>query len=210
MGDGEKRPQDPLAEPSRVIKASDPEKLAENSGLVFRESRFEIPMMKWTIYVSHPELNFEAPDFLDTFVVRALALLYISKAYFQPLANKWVPYRELKDGLFYTKTFSETVEERISSRFGDDVEGLREACMALGGREVDQGDLGMVLKTFPRLPLLVIVWRGDEEFHPNARVLFDASADGYLNAFELRMLGGEVVSRLISVADGRLEIPGEG
>lgn len=72
---------------------------------------------------------------------------------------------------------------------------------------MDQGDLGMVINTFPRLPLLFIIWRGDEEFAPNARILFDVSATAYLNAFELRMLCGEVVNRLIRIADGGLQVP---
>lgn len=209
MRDNEERPQDPLLEPSRIIRDSDPEKLAESSGAVFRDGWFEITVMRWTIYVSYPELEFKAPKFLDTYVIRVLAMLYISKARSQPLANQWVPYRELKDGLFYTKSFSETVEDSIVSRFGEDIGGLRDSCLALGGREVDQGDLGMVLKTFPHVPLLFILWQGDEEFSANTRILFDASADSYFNAFELRMLCGEIVSRLISIADGRLGIPEE-
>lgn len=199
--------RDPFADPSAVLKGSDPSDIAERAGVPFQEGCFRLSFMRWELFISHPDLSFHAPKFLDTYVVKLLAFLYLAKAKAGPLASRWVPYRELKDGLFYAKSFSETVEEKLCRRFGEDLEGMGRACEALGARKVDQGDLGMVIDTFPRLPLLLIAWRGDEEFPPNLRILFDASATDYLNAFELRMLCGEVSSRVISIADGRLEPP---
>ncbi|RJP31242.1 MAG: DUF3786 domain-containing protein [Actinobacteria bacterium] len=201
------RPQDPFAEPSQILMKSRPDEIAERSGLPYENGEFKLAFMRWEMRISFPELSFQAPEFLATYVVKLLAILYMANARATPLANQWVPYRELRDGMFYTKSFADTVEERVCRRFGDDFAGMRAACEALGGREVDQGDLGMVIKTFPRLPLLFIIWRGDEEFPPNARILFDVSATDYLNAFELRMLCGEVVNRLIRIADGKLEVP---
>jgi hypothetical protein len=199
--------QDPFAGPSNELRESDPAEIAERAGIPFENGEFRLSLMRWEMYVSRPDLSFRAPEFLNTYVIKLLAVLYMANARAIPLANRWVPYRELKDGLFYTKSFSDTVEERVCRRFGGDLEGMRTACEALGGREVDQGDLGMVVNTFPRLPLLFIIWRGDEEFEPNARILFDSSATNYLNAFEMRMLCGEVVNRLIRLADGKLEVP---
>ncbi len=199
--------RDPFADPSAVLRESDPADIAERAGVPFQGGEFRLSFMRWELFVTHPEISFRAPKFLDTYVVKLLAFLYLARAKAGPLANRWVPYRELKDGLFYAKSFSETVEEKLCRRFGEELEGMGAACEALGGRRVDQGDLGMVVNTFPRLPLLFIAWRGDEEFPPNLRILFDSSAADYLNAFELRMLCGEVSSRIIAVADGRLELP---
>ncbi|OFW60376.1 MAG: hypothetical protein A2Y75_08445 [Candidatus Solincola sediminis] len=199
--------KDPFAEPSQVLKSSDAPEVAGRASVPFEDGKFKISLMLWDMYISHPDLDFTAPKFLDTYVVKLLAVIYLANAQATPLSNQWVPYRELKDGLFYAKSFTDTVEERISRRFGTDIEGMKEACLALGGREVSQGDLGLVINTFPRLPLLFIIWRGDDEFEANARILFDASATNYLNAFELRMLCGEIVNRLIRMADGALELP---
>lgn len=207
MAGGERKEQDPFAEPSALLRKSRPGDIAERAGVPWDGKEFRIGFLRWSLYVSHPELSFRAPEFLNTFVMRLLTLLYLAHARAVPPANRWVPYRELKDGLFYAKSFQDTVEERLLRRFAGDLEGLREAGLELGARVVEQGDLGLVLKTFPRLPLLFIIWRGDEEFEPSTRILFDASATNYLNAFELRMLCGEVVGRLINVADGRLKVP---
>jgi hypothetical protein len=207
MEGDERATKDPFAEPGQLLRSSDPWEVAERASVPFDEGGFRVSLMLWNLYISHPDLDFRAPKFLDTYVIKLLAVIYLAKAEATVLANQWVPYRELKDGLFYAKSFWDTVEERVCRRFGDDIEGMRNACLALGGREVDQGDLGMVINTFPRLPLLFIVWRGDDEFASNARILFDASATDYLNAFELRMLCGEIVNRLIRIADGALEVP---
>lgn len=206
-GDGAERRQDPFAEPSQVLRGREAVEIAETAGVPLEGNRLCLSFLRWEIRISHPDLHIEIPDFLNNFVIKLLALLYLANARAVPLANQWIPYRELKDGLFYVRSFSDTVEDRLCRRFGDDLEGMRSACLALGGREVEQGDMGMVLNTFPRLPLLFIAWKGDEEFAPSVRILFDASATNYLNAFELRMLCGELVNRLIGLADGRLQAP---
>ncbi|MBC7247746.1 MAG: DUF3786 domain-containing protein [Actinobacteria bacterium] len=206
-GNGADKVQDPFAEPSQALRRREASEIAETAGVPVEGNRLRLAFLRWEILVYHPDLRMEVPDFLNNFVVKLLALLYLANARAVPLANQWVPYRELKDGLFYVKSFSDTVEDRLRRRFGDDLEGMRAACLALGGREVEQGDLGMVLNTFPRLPLLFIAWKGDEEFPPSVRILFDASATSYLNAFELRMLCGEIANRLIGIADGRLQLP---
>ncbi len=197
----------PFAEPTRILRERDPEEIAETAGLKYTDGYIRLPVYKWELSVSHPDLQIGGPSFLTSYVMRLLSLIYLSKARAKPLSNQWIPYRELKDGLFYVKSFQETVEERIVARFSKDLETLRRAAILLGGREVEQGDMGVVIPTFPRLPLLLIMWKGDEEFSSSARFLFDRSADTYLNAFELRMLCGEVTGHLIKIADGRLEVP---
>jgi len=41
--------------------------------------------------------------------------------------------------------------------------------------EVDLADVGIIVETFEKVPLLIEMWRGDEEFGPEVNVLFDKS-----------------------------------
>ncbi len=123
-----------------------------------------------------------------------------------PRANHWVPYRELPDGLFYSKSFAETVESRLRDHFAADLPGLIEAGTSLGCTLVEQGDAGLMFNTYPRVSLLVTFWQADEEFPASTNILFDASACHYLNVFELKMLASEVVTRMIGIATGKLTV----
>jgi len=197
---------DPFEEPSRRLRSRNPGELAESSGAHYSEGRLILPFLAWEIVLEHPSLDFWMPDFLCTYTLKLLTLLYLDRADGTPLASHWVPYRELSDGLFYSKNFSETVEERMRTRFAAEPESLLDAAVALGGEPVEQGDAGVMLRTFPRIPLLIILWKQDEEFPAACNILFDASSTHYLNAFELKMLSGEMASRIIAVADGRLSL----
>lgn len=199
-------PENPFDEPSRYLLAHEPDEVAEKAGVDFSDGKFHVPFLRWNIDVSHPELVFDMPGFLDTFTVRLLSLFYLRRADGVPLSNHWVPYRELPDGLFYSKSFAETVEDRLKSRFAGDLDGLRRAGESLGCTFVDQGDAGLKFSTFPRINLLAIIWDADEEFPASSNILFDASANHYLNVFELKMLASEVVTRLISIANGKLTV----
>lgn len=201
-----KEPGNPFEEPSRYLVGHDPGDVAEKAGVDFKDGAFEIPFLRWKISLSHPALSFEMPDFLNTFTVKLLTLLYLSRADGVPMANQWVPYRELPDGLFYSKSFADTVEERFKDRFDGDMASLVEAGTSLGCTTVSQGDAGLVFNTFPRISLLLIYWQADEEFPASASILFDASASHYLNVFELKMLASEVVTRIISIANGKLSV----
>ncbi len=190
----------PFEEPSRYLLESDPNDVATKAGVKYEEGRFYIDFMEWEIQLTYPGLQFHLPEEINTFTIKLLTLLYLSRATGVPLANQWVPYRELKDGLFYARSFNKTVEQKIETLFGSDPEALRLAGARLGSREVEQGDVGLVLRTYPRISLLIILWVGDEEFPASASILFDANATDYLNVFELRMLAGEVVNRLSKYA----------
>jgi hypothetical protein len=50
------------------------------------------------------------------------------------------------------------------------------------------------------VPMAVIYWRGDDEFSPNANVLFDASAGHYLSTDGLAVLGRELCSKILRQA----------
>lgn len=196
----------PFDEPTRYLLSHDPEEVADKAAVNFSAGAFELPFLRWKIKVSHPDFAFELPDFLNTFTVKLLTLLYLSRADGVPRANHWVPYRELPDGLFYSKSFTETVEDRLKDRFADDLPGLTGAGTHLGCTLVDQADAGLIFNTYPRVSLLVTFWQADEEFPASSNILFDASVSHYLNVFELKMLASEVVTRMIGIANGQLTV----
>jgi hypothetical protein len=50
----------------------------------------------------------------------------------------------------------------------------------LGGTQRDYGDMSLNILPFPRVPVVLILWLGDEEFPPTASLLFDSSCVSHL------------------------------
>jgi len=66
----------------------------------------------------------------------------------------------------------------------------------LPGRRVDQGDIGVVLEAFEKVPVMVILWRADEEFGADANLLFDKSITEILCTEDIVVLGGMVTAAI--------------
>lgn len=64
--------------------------------------------------------------------------------------------------------------------FDKNPEGLKNACLALGGKPFPGADVGYILPVFGELTLVLQFWLGDEEFAPRVRYLWDEGAAGYL------------------------------
>lgn len=82
-------------------------------------------------------------------------------------------------------------------------ERLDEAFVRLGGRKMPVGEPGYVLFAFPVLPVYVQYWRGDEEFPPQLRFLFDAKADEIIHYETMYYLIGVFVQRLMALLEER-------
>ncbi len=210
MEDDRQISRDPFEEAAYRLRSLEPQRVAELTLVSLEDSRFLIPCLRWQIEVSFPSLEFTMPPFLKTFGLRLLTLLYLANASESRSAQEWVPYRELKDGLFYSKNFSETMESRIASRFGGDLEAFSKSALELGGRPVDQGDAAFAFRMFPALPILVILWSDSEEFPADCRILFDRAATDRLSVFDLKMLSGELLSLLFKVSEGRVDLAEQG
>lgn len=129
-----------------------------------------------------------------------LLLHYLIKADGIPLANRWVAFRELPDGLVYDSAFQGRSGDRVAARFGRDKERFIQAGRALGGVRLGYGDASFMFRLLPRLPVAVILHLADDEFPAAASVLFDATAEHYLEIEDLAVLGGMVASRLIKAS----------
>jgi hypothetical protein len=60
----------------------------------------------------------------------------------------------------------------------------------------------MALKIFalPRVPIVLSLWRGDEEFPPEANLYFDQSISSYLSTEDIAYLSSAVVYKVIGIA----------
>jgi hypothetical protein len=114
-------------------------------------------------------------------LLELLSLVYLLNAGPEGLCNEMVSVNQLKTSHFFQGPHELNVEPLIS-RFGNDVEGFKEAALKIGGEPQGLADAGFRIITFPKVPLYYLLWRGDEEFAPRLSVLFDRSVEKHLSA----------------------------
>ena len=105
--------------------------------------------------------------------------------------------------IFLTYSFNVFVKRAIDplkSVFGKDPHGLAQAAQRLGGKAIEYGDAAFEFSALPKVPLQIILWEGDEEFPPEANILFDESISDTLSPEDVAWLSGLLIYRLISIS----------
>lgn len=112
------------------------------------------------------------------------------------LTNEWISFKELSGIEGYYSTFRKRTIEPIIRKYGNHPEGILGALERLPGKRVNQGDMGIVLEAFENVPALITLWRPDEEFGPEANILFDKSIIQIFCTEDIVVLGGIIASQL--------------
>jgi hypothetical protein len=109
-----------------------------------------------------------------------MVLVYLTKAKDIKPTHTWVSEKGLKGGFTFFQGPHRLQVEELEKLFGSDPEVFLRAGKKMGGSEILYGDKGFALEVFPRVPLAYILWKGDEEFPPRIRVLFDSTIESHL------------------------------
>ena len=133
---------------------------------------------------------------------RVLILHYLISAKGTPVADKLITFRELPEGKVYHPTFAKRTSQPILNYFGKEPHLLVDAGKKLGGYKVDYGNTAVTINAFSRVPIIIILWLGDDEFAPRGNVLFDASISDYLSTEDITVLCETITWRLIHYLKG--------
>jgi len=177
-----------------------PEDMAWKTGAEYRDGSFYLEFMTQPIQVSYPEgvvTNKNSGKELGL-VDRILVLHYFIHAGGSPLLNKNISFKELPGGSIYIEPFTNRCIRPLIHLFGNDLSLFQKAAEKCGGTREKYGDMSYCFYPFPRIPVTLVLWAGDEEFPPNANILFDASAGDYLPTEDYAFLGGMLAGKLIA------------
>ena len=56
------------------------------------------------------------------------------------------------------------------------------------------------MQAFPRVPLMLQLWEGDEEFPPDGNVLMDPTISGYLSTEDVALTAGLPIYKMMAMA----------
>ena len=107
--------------------------------------------------------------------VSILLLHYLAKKIkgLPPASGEWISFRELDGGEGYFAAFKKRVIERISRKHGKNPEGLFTLAKRFAAQKSDMVANGLIIDVLDQVPVLITLEPADEEFGPEANVLFD-------------------------------------
>ena len=110
--------------------------------------------------------------------------------------GQWKTFREMPWGEMYIKPYTGRVLTRAAFTFGTRVAAFKAACEKMGALAVPHGDGGYQFDFIGGYKMQVLVWEGDEEFPPNAQVLY---SDNFESGFaaEDRVVAGDILISVI-------------
>jgi hypothetical protein len=128
---------------------------------------------------------------------KVLILHYLLSAKGTPLTGTLITYKQVPGGTPYFARFSQLAVEPLLSHFGEEPALIIPAAEQLGGKQINRGDAAVTINAFDRVPLTIVLQKGDEEFSPTASLLFDSTISDYLPSQDIRILCEIIVWKLI-------------
>jgi hypothetical protein len=131
--------------------------------------------------------NIAAKDFVS---ILALHYLKQSLAGLPKLTGQWISFRELSSGEHYFPAFRKRSIELVLRKYGSNPKGIFNNLDKLSGKKISQADAAVMVEAFSGVPLLVEIWAGDDEFAPEANLLFDKNIENIFCTEDVAVLGG--------------------
>ena len=155
--------------------------------------------------ITLPDVRFSLQDGKEVLSLREkiLILHYLIQAKGTSLSNKIITYKDLPEGTNYFRTFFKRAIKPLLDNFGQEPKQLVDIAIKLGGHKADYGDVAVTINAFDRLPVTLVLWRGDEEFSPEGSMLFDSNISDYLSTEDINVLCEVIAWRLVKLLRSR-------
>ena len=155
---------------------------------------FTLTLLGREFAISHPAYAIRALDGgkLPPLPVQTFLLRYLLESRDVTWAGQWKTFREMPWGEMYIKPYTGRVLTRAAYTFSFKLDAFRAAAEKMGAEAVKHGDAGYLFHLIGGYRMQILVWQGDEEFPPNAQILYsDNFADGF--AAEDRVVAGDIL-----------------
>ena len=185
----------PFAHYEEKLRALDPASVAERLKAVkWNGEEFTLTLLGREFAIAHPDYAIRALDGgnLPPLPVQTFLLRYLLESKDVSWGGQWKTFREMPWGEMYIKPYTGRVLTRAAFTFGTRVAAFKAAAEKMGAEAVNHGDAGYRFDLIGGYQMQILVWEGDEEFPPNAQILYsDNFADGF--AAEDRVVAGDIL-----------------
>ena len=184
----------PFSYYENLFSSLDPQETVARTNVKWDGKEFYVNLMGKEYAISHPVYALRALDGskLPPLSVQTFLLRYLLESKAVAWQGSWKTFREMPWGEMYIKPYTGRVLTRAAFTFGTRVAAVRAACEKMGGVKLPHGDAGYQFNLIGDFQIQILVWEGDEEFPPNAQVIYsDNFADGF--AAEDRVVAGDIL-----------------
>jgi len=168
------------------------------------DNGFQVPFLDRVYRVQYPDFSFLDDSGSEKEIPlqeQVLILHYLRGCKdLKKSRNKWIAYREIPGASFYFAAFVKRTIDPLKQVFGQNIDGFTRAADPLGGKAIEPGDAGREFLVFPHVPVQLILYAGDDEFPPEANILFNSDIGTILLPEDVAWLAGMVVYRLMALA----------
>lgn len=195
----------------KALREMDPVSVSANAMVRFDESRraYRVPYLDVELlcFVDEERVEIDGDSAIHrlNFELVLAVLHYLLEARLKPLAGAWVSEKDLPGGELFFRGPHAVPTDRLLGLFGRNLELFRRAAERLGGAPVPMADAGYRLWVFPRVPVLFLLWQGDEEFEPVLHLRFDRSVTEQIHTLDTLWALMNAVCRSMRHAGGLLE-----
>jgi len=190
------------------ISKKNPLHLCRLSGGQFIEkanelNSIQIKFLDRMISINWPDLIFSQDSDKEIKIKEKILILhYLNNAKKEDLTGELIAYQEIPSARFYLNSFNARSKDPFIAAFGGNPDKLPVVAQELfAAQRASMGDVSVTIQAFPKVPITLIIWRGDDEFPPNGTILFDSSIkDNLLSAEDISELVSMIVYPLIAKA----------
>ena len=184
----------PFAHYEEQFRALVPEEAVARMGAKWDGKEFYVNLLGREFAISHPDYAIRALDggAIPPLPTQIFLLRYLQESRKFLWYGNWKTFREMPWGEMYIKPYTGRVLTRAAFTFSFKLAAFAAACEKMGATKLPHGDAGYQFELVPGFHIQILIWQGDEEFPPNAQVIYsDNFAEGF--AAEDRVVAGDIL-----------------
>ena len=185
----------PFAHYEELFKKLNPDDVAARlKGVKWDGKEFYVNLLGRTFAISHPDYAIRALDEekLPPLPTQTFLLRYLLECKDVAWRGEWKTFREMPWGELYIKPYTGRVLTRAAFTFGFRLAAFAAAAEKMGAAKLSHGDAGYEFSLIGPYKMQILVWEGDDEFPPNAQIIYsDNFAEGF--AAEDRVVAGDIL-----------------
>jgi hypothetical protein len=157
------------------------------------------------VAISWPELEFSYNGSTDEVPIQQQVLLlhYLNGAYNAGAGvtkDEWISFQDIPEGRFYMDAFIKRAKVPLIGAFGSDPKKMEELAFKIyNSYHESLGDYSIMIQALPKVPVVLVIWQGDDEFPPDGNILFDRGISDIMPAEDIAWLAGMVVYPLVGM-----------